>query len=423
MNSKTLTFTLLLFSVFAVNAQRSWTLQECIDTALENNRNIKQREIVREQNKIMYSQAKLNLLPSVEASARQNWSFGRSEMEDGTYQSTNATNTGFSISSGLVLFDGLRMKYNIDARMLELKNAESELEKIRQDMIMNVSTVFLQVLLNKELVNIAYEQLQLSEQNIMQKKLLVENGKLAPGELLELQAQQSREEMNLLNAQNNLTFSLLELAQILELGSYENMDVVVPDDLMGNELQLLDPETVYQHALTHRPEVQGAEYQLQNSLTNVKIARSTYFPNISFGASVGQNFYNWKSTPFSSGVGFSLSVPVFDKLTTANQVKQAKFSVESSRLALENTKLEMRKTIQQICANAVAAKARWIAAIKAEQASVEAFRYANQKYEIERATVYELYQAKNNLSRARSELTQAKYEYAFRLKILELYAK
>jgi outer membrane protein len=288
---------------------------------------------------------------------------------------------------------------------------------------MSVSTAFLQALLSRELVNIAHEQLRLTDHNIMQKEHLVENGKLASGELLELQAQQSREEMKFLEAENNLAYSLLELAQILELGDLGKIDVAVPDGLQGNELQLLDPETVYRQAITHRPEVLGAEYKLQSSHTNVKLARSAYFPEITFDAGVGQTVYNGVTTPFSSNLRFTLAVPIFDKLSTANNVKQAKLDVENSRLALESTKLEMRKTIQQVYANAIAAKARWTAAIKSEHASAEAFRYATQKYEHSRATVYELYQAKNNHTNAQSELTQAKYEYAFRLKIMELYAK
>jgi Outer membrane protein len=423
MKNKTLILILLMLPVFALNAQRTWTLQECIDTVLENNRNIKQRELIREQNKILYTQAKLDLLPNISATAEHNWSFGRSKNSNDNYQDKNGTSTGFSLSSGLILFDGLKMKYNIDARALELKNSEAELEKIRQDMIMNVSTVFLQVLLDKELLNNANELLELTNQNVAQKQLLVENGKLAQGELLELQAQQSREEMNILQAQHSLEYSLLELAQILELSNFENIDVVVPKDLPERELQLLDPETIYRQALTHRPEVQAAEYQLQGSQTNVNIARSSYYPSVSLNASMGQNFYDWQKAPFSSGMWIRLSMPIFDKMATANQVKQAKIGVESSRIALENSKLEMRKSIQQMCANASAAQARWTAAIKSEQASLEAFRYANQKYENSRATVYELYQAKNNLSRSQSELTQAKYEYAFRLKILELYSK
>ncbi|MDR0810697.1 MAG: TolC family protein [Paludibacter sp.] len=426
MKSKILIITILsLFATLTLQAQKQWTLQECIDTALANNRNIKQREIVRQQNEIKYCQAKLDLLPNISASASQGWRFGLSDMSDGSIQQgTNSASTSFGLSSGLTIFDGMRMKYNIDARSLELKTAEAELEKIRQDMIMSVATAFLQTLLNKELVSNAHEQLKLTDSNILQKTSLVENGKLAHGDLLELQAQQSREEMTLIEAQNTLTYSLLELAQILELTDFSRMEVVVPEDLTENELALLDAETIYAQAVQHRPEVQSAEYQLQNSETSVNIARSAYFPRIELSAGVSQNLFNYKKeNPLGSNVGFTLSVPIFDKLSTANQVKQAKLGVASSRLTLENTKLELRKTIQQIYANALSAKARWTAAIKAEKASSEAFRYANQKYDNDRASVYELYQAKSNLVRAQSELTQAKYEYIFRLKILELYAQ
>lgn len=414
-----LTITAFLIILFA-NAQTTWTLQQCIDTALMNNRNIKQNELTKTTKEIAYQQARNNLLPNLNASANQGWSFGRSQLADGTYQNINSSSSSFNLSAGITLFDGLRMKYNIDARMAELKASEANLEKIRQDIILSVSTSFLQVLLNKELLSISVNQLKLTEAKIAQQKSLIEAGILAEGEIYELLAQQSKEEVNKIQAQNSLQLSLLDLAQILELSDFKNLDVQVPNDLMTNELALLDADKVYENALQHRPEIKNAEYQLLNSEKNIQIARSYFFPTLSFGANVGAGYYNSVSAPLNTNLGFSLSIPLFNKMETHNQVRTAQINAKSYKLNVDNTKLELRKTVQQAYYNALAAKAKWDASLQSEQAGAEAYRFANQKFEGGKSTVYELFQAKNNLTQTQSEVVQSKYEYVFRLKILEL---
>lgn len=409
----------LLVALLA-HGQQKWTLQQCVDTALANNRNVKQKELTRQTNEIAYRQARLNLLPDLNASASQSWTFGRSQMANGTYQNVNSSSSSIGLSSGITLFDGLRMKYNIDAKAVGLKASEADLEKQQKDIALSVSSGFLQVLLNKELLQVAQEQLQLTDAKIKQQKSLVDAGKLAEGEIYELYAQQSKEELSRTQAENSLKLSLLDLAQIMELADFENLDVEVPADLTPTELQLLNPEQVYKSALENRPEVKSAEYNLKSSETNVKIARSYYFPSLSLGASVGTGYYNSVSIPLSTSVGFSLTVPIFNKMEVSNQVKTAQLNVESSKLNLDNAKIELRKSIQQAYLNAVAAQSKWNSAIKSEQSSSEAYRFANQKYEAGRSTVYELYQAKSNLSQAESAVIQAKYEYVFSLKVLEL---
>lgn len=420
-----------LLAAFIANAQQPWTLQQCVDTALANNRNIKQKALVRKTNEISYQQARFNLLPNLNASASHDFILGRSQDSNYDFHATNSTRSSVGLGSELTLFDGLRMKYNIDARMADLKASDAELEKIQKDIVMSVSSSFLQVLLNKELLQIADEQLKVTETKIEQKKQLVAAGKLAEGELFELYAQQSKEEVDRTQADNTLKLSLLDLAQILELTDFEKLDIVVPENLMTNELQLLNPESVYQSALINRPEVKSAEYKLDGSKTNVDIARSYLYPSLGFGAQVGTGYYNLKGIPnasfkqqineqFNAVLGFNLKIPIFNKFETKNSVKKAQIDVESNKLNVDNVKLELRKTVQQAYYNAVAAKGKWDAAQKSETASIEAYRFTNQKYEGGRATVYELYQAKNNLTQAQSQVVQSKYEYVFRLKILEL---
>lgn len=421
----------LLMPLFAM-AEKPWTLQQCVDTALANNRNVKQQSLMKKNKDIAYEQARQNLLPNLNASAGQNWNFGRSLSVDNTYKTSNSSQSSFGISSGLTLFDGMKMKYNIDASKADMMASEADLEKIKQDITMNVALGFMQILLNKELLQVANEQLGLTRTKIEQRKALVTSGKMAEGELLELFAQESKEEMSRMQAENTLNLSLLDLAQYLELEHFENLDVVAPEKFSENELQLLSANVVIESALTHRPEIKGAEYRLKNSEYNVLIAKGNYMPTLSLGANYGTGYYNLSNLPsnnsfgqqlkdnMSATIGLNLSIPIFNRYQVRNNVRSAELGVKSSKISVDNAKLELKKTIQQAYYNALGAKARWDASQKSEIASREAYRFANQKYEAGRATLYELYQAKNNLTQVLGEKAQAKYQYFFRVKMLEL---
>ncbi|MDR0873822.1 MAG: TolC family protein [Prevotellaceae bacterium] len=411
-----------------ISAQ-AYSLQQCIDLALENNRQVKQQSLSKQERDIAYRQARQNLLPNLNASAGQSFSFGRSKDASDTYQSSNSSSTSFGISSSLTLFDGLRMKYNIDTRRAEKYASEYDLEKVKTDITLAVNTAFLQVLMNKELLKIAENQLSLTGEMFTQRQKLIDNGKLAQGDILELQAQQSKEELSRIQAENALKLSLLDLAQIVEIDDYQNFDVRAEVPLDGN---LGGLEDIYEQALQTRPEIKSANYRLQSNEKNVSIARSAYFPTLTLGASLGTNYYNLQNLPtdpfgtqlsdnMNASVGLNLSIPIFNRFDTRNNVATAKLSVESSRLALENTKKELYKNIQQAHQNALSAKVRWEAADKSAKATQEAYRYAEQKYNAGRASQYELFQAKNNLAQALSEETQAQFEYAFRVRILELF--
>lgn len=407
------------------NAQQAMTLQQCVDTALANNRNVKQQALTKKTKEIAYQQARLNLLPDLNASANQQWNFGRSVDE---YYSTKSS-TGVGISSNLTIFDGLKMKYSIDARKAEMYASESDLEKIRQDITMSVAAGFLQILLNKELLQIANDQLTVTKMSINQRKALIENGKMAEGEIYELLAQESKEELNRTQAENTLKLSKLDLAQIMELEHFENLEIVTPENLSENELVLLSAEGVFESAITHRPEIKGAEYRLKSNENNVLINKADYYPSLYLGAQSGTGYYNATnadnlnkqfSDNFKTSIGLNLRVPIFNKFDVKNRVRTAQIGVESSKLQIENAKLELKKTIQQAYFNATAAKSRWEAAQKSEIASRESYRFTNKKFEAGRATLYELNQAKNNLTQVLSEQAQAKYEFIFRAKILEL---
>ena len=419
-------------TISSTTAQKQYTLLECIDIALENNRNIKQQEINRQQRELAYSQARAELLPSLNASAGQSFVFGRSIGIDNVYDNSNSSQTNFGIGADITIFDGLRMKHNIDARKAEMHASEADLEKIKDDIIMSVSTAFLQALLNKELLIISENQLESTSADYQRRLALVESGRLAEGELFEVEAQMAREELNRVQAENNLKLAILDLAQIMELESFNNFDIVAPSaETLINETGLIPSEAIYESALVNRPQIRSMQYRLESSQKEVLMARSQYFPTLSFGANMGTGYYNMSGRPndtfssqlrnnMSNSLGFNLRIPIFNKFQIKNNVSSARLAIANTQLELDKTKLELRKQIEQAYYNAVASASRWEAAKKSVEASNEAYRFTEEKHESGRANSYELFLAKNNQTQALGEEAQAKYEYAFRLKILEL---
>lgn len=429
---KILIIVALLLPLTNLLAQQKWTLEQCIDTAWHNNLKIRQQANTAQNRAIAYQQARLNLLPNLNGSVGQNFVFGRSLTAANTYESTNSKQTSVGLSSNITLFDGLKMKYNIDARKADLLASKADLEKIRQDIALSVASAFMQMLLNKELLQISNDQLALTKNKIEQRKALITNGKMAEGEMFELEAQAAKEELTRTQNENALKLSQLDLAQIMEIDNFEQIDISAPENLLDKKTEIVSAQTLYESSLSHRPEIKGAEYRLLSGQKDMLATKAELYPSLTFGASAGSGYYNLSNAmnePFgkqlknnlTTSLGFTLSIPLFNKFDVQNRVKIASNNVENSKLEISSARLELKKTIQQAYYNALAAKSRWDAAQKSETASEEAYRFANQKYEAGRASVYELYQAKSNLTQVLSEKAQAKYEYAFRIKILELY--
>lgn len=428
----TITTLFLVGSLFPAAAQRKYTLSECIDIAIQNNRNIKQQEINKKQREIAYGQARADLLPNLNASAGQNFSFGRSIGLDNVYQNTNSSQTSFGIGSNITLFDGLRMKHNIDARKADMHASEANLTKIQEDIVMSVSTAFLQALLNHELLQIARNQTEITEANLQRRIELVKNGKMAQGELYELEAQLAKETLNRVQAESNLKLALLDLAQIMELEQFEHFDITSPPaESLINEALLLPPDAIYESALMNRPEIRSMYYQIESSEKELLMAKSQYYPSLSFGANVGTGYYRMSGVEnnsfgsqfqnnMSTTLGFSLTIPIFNKFQVRNSVNNAQLAITYTRIEMDKTRIELRKRIEQAYYNAIGAESRWEAAQKSVAASREAYRFTEEKHEGGKANSYELFLAKNNLTQALGEEAQAKYEFAFRLKILEL---
>ena len=408
------------------------TLQQCIDSALLNNLDVQKQGNQYVSQRLQYAQSKAEISPSVSGSAGQNWIFGRSIGADNIYYAQNSSQTTFNLSANIVLFDGLQMKYNIDQARANMQASEANMLAIQSQIKINISSMYLQVLLCKELLIVAENQLEDTRLKIKQDSALVAQQRLPAGELYTLQAQVAREELEITQRQNNLQLALLDLAQAIELENVDGFDIVVPSDEELNAGLLPNNDEVYRIALQNRPEIKAMEYQIQANESALKGAKSAYSPTLSAGANVGTGYYDMQGAEnqpfgtqmrdnFSASVGLNLHVPIYDKNQTTTRVKQQKLALENARLDLEQQKNDLRKEIDQAYFNAKNASAEQISAEKAERAAAEALRYATQKYEAGRSTLYEYQEARNNYLQAQSTRLQAQYNYLFRLRILQYY--
>ena len=429
---KRLAFLLIILFCQLSTANCQLTLQQCIDSALLNSLTVQKQGNQYSSQRLQYTQSKADIAPNISGSAGQNWIFGRSIGADNIYHAQNSSQTTFNLSANIVLFDGLQMKYNIDEARANMQASEADLQVLELQIKMNISTMYLQVLLNKELLIVAENQLKDTQLKLQQDSALVALQRLPAGELYTLQAQAARDELEVTQRQNNLRLSLLDLAQAIEIEDVDHFDVVMPsEEELGIGL-LPNNEEVYQAALLNRPEIKSLEYKIQANESALKATKSAYSPTLSADANVGTGYYDMQGADnnsfgvqmkdnFSASVGLNLYVPIFDKMQTTTRVKQQRLALENARIDLEQQKKDLRKEIDQAYYNAQNAYVEQTAAAKAEESSAEALRYMTQKYQAGRCSLYEYQEAKNSYLQAQSAQLQAQYNYLFRCRILQYY--
>lgn len=424
---------LLLFS-----QQKQWTLEECISHALQNNIQIKQQEIMTEYQVSALEQSKLNILPTLNGSASHNYAFGRA-LDETTYEFTdNVTvqSNNFNAGSNVTLFHGLVNYNTIQKNKYQLLASEQGLKGFKDNISLNIALAYLQILLNQELVNATAAQVDLTRQQIERTRKMVDAGSLAKGNLLEVEAQAAREDLQLVNLQNQLTMSNLALAQMLELQSPEGFSVAVPVITLDDISVKGDPAGIFSIAEKTRPEVLSAEYQLKQAEYELAIAKGGRSPRLSLGANVGTAYSDNRINPITQqkysfsdqlndnlnyGIGFSLSIPVFNGWQVNTGIRNSRLGLENSQYALENAKKQLYKNIQQAFADATGALKKYNASQKAVASMEEAYRYSEQKFNMGMVTAVEYNQSKTQLLNAQSEMAQAKYEYVFKSKVLDFY--
>jgi len=429
---RTLTITLLGLMALPAWAQRAWTLQECVNHAVEHNLTIKQQENNVKQQEISLSTSKNSRLPNLSGSASENLSFGRALTYDNTYANHNTQSTSFGLSTSVPLITGGQIPNDIKMRKLNLQAALADYEKARESVTLNVISAFLEAIYQKDLVAVAEEQVKLSAMQVERMQLLFDNGKSSEAELAQIRSTQASDELSLTQQQNSYMLALLTLSQLLELETPEGFDVTYP--LVGDVSQdvLPSPDVVYGDAVGIKPEVKAEQIRLQSAEKSILLAKSAYYPSLYLSAGLGTSYYKtsgYNSASFGSQlgdnfnqyVGLSLSVPIFNRFSTRNNVRSAKVQLHSQQIQLEETKKNLYKEVQQAYFNALAAQRQCVSSDAALESAQTSFELMQRKYENGKATATEFQEAKTTLSRAQSNSVQAKYTYVFRQKILDFY--
>ncbi|WP_424493118.1 TolC family protein [Salinimicrobium sp. GXAS 041] len=452
-----------------LNAQdKEWTLRECIEYALEHNISIKQSELETQLADVEKLDAIGNFLPNINASASNSWNTGlTTNITTGVLQTQTTRNFSAGVIASMTLFDGLRnFKQYQRAKMSRLASQYS-LELMKDDIALFVANSYLEVLFNKETVKLLLAQHEVTMEQLERTEDLVEAGSLPEGDLLELKATAANEEQSIIVAQNAVRISLIALAQTLLIEDYENFDVVDRDyDVIGNEVLMNSVDQIIDRAEEERFEVKVAEQNLGIAEKDVEIARGAYYPTLGAffnyntresGAGrlrsggldpnepyrqigfvegteeivvapnnvteIGNPLPFFEQLQLNDGIsyGVQLNIPVLNGFSARNNVKRNEIAVEMAEYRLEQTKLDLEANVYQAYVDAEGALKAYEAALVAQEAQELAYDYATERYNVGLTNAFDFSQATFNLANARSEVIRAKFDYIFKLKVLELY--
>lgn len=432
---KLLIISILLVLSFIGKAQQPWTLQQCIDYAMEHNVGVLQSRLQQQNADYQLKMSQNAWLPSVNASASEGLGFGQSPSYTGVYVSDNSSSASVGISVSMPLFQGLNLYNTNKANQLNLQASIQDLEAAKRDLSLTIMAYYMEVVYCKELKGVAEKQLELSESQYRRTQELFEVGRVPESSVYESAAQVATDRASLTEAENNLLLRLLDLTQAMEIEDMEGFDVVDPEVFMSyDEQQLVSPQATVQHALNHQPEIQAAQLRLQQAHYDLKAAKSAWYPSLSFYGGYSNGYYHYftnnnANIPFSqqlktngrTQLGMSLNIPIFNSMQTKYRVKMTELGIENQRLNIENTSKKLKKEIQQAYYSAVAAKQKYVAADNSLKSSQLAYEYAQAGFEAGKTTLMELNESKNRLYQAESSLLQAKYEYLYRCKVMAFY--
>ncbi|GAB1445261.1 TolC family protein [Flammeovirgaceae bacterium] len=463
--------TVLTASAQSENLEREWTLQECVKVALDNNLNVRRGLYNVESFKVGLTQSKMAFLPSLNAGSSYGQNFGRAlNPVTNLYINRNSTAINIQANSSITLFNGLRLQNSFRQSQREYEASEKDLEKAKNDVTINVVTLYVNVIFNQELYGNANYQLNSSQQQLERIKKQVAAGGLPKGDELNQEAQVATNEANLINQENALNFSLLQLKQAMQLPGSTPMKVQVPDLQLEDLILEGSPEEAYELALKNMPEIKSALLKVESAELALKASKGGLYPRLSLNGSAASNYSSASDIPRTMVTGFapsstpvglvnvlgtpydvygfepvtsvisegynkrdqlndnlfkqvnlSLSIPIFNGWQSRANVQRAAINKEMADITARETKNGLRQTIETAYNDALAASKSYSSSLKQVNAREEAYRMSKQRFEFGAINYFEYQISENDLFRAKSDLARAKYNFIFRKKVLDFY--
>jgi len=434
-------FLCLVLPAWILSAQKQWTLEDCINYAHENNLQVQRQKLAVRSAESNLLTARSQTLPTANAFGNYTFNKGRAPNFD-TYEYVDQAfeDGNIGIESRLNLFAGLSTYYSIRQNRFNLMASLEDIEDLKNNITISIGGSYLQILLNTELLKIAEDQLAITRQQVEKNQSLVDVGNLSRGDLYEIQAQAARESANAVTARNDLKISYLNLAQFMDLkpAELERFSIIMPELTIEDASELRPVDSIFNDALKVMPMVKSAEYELLGFKKGLSAARGGRYPSLSArylyytlysDISVSPEDptapYRWQDQLQDKGyqqLSFSLDVPLFNRFNAQNRISLAKVSMLDAEVNLEQTKQTMFKSIQQAYADAHAALENYDANLETVRFMEEAFNHTQQKYNVGMISTVDYNLSKNNLTKAQSDLLQAKYQYIFYTKILDFWA-
>lgn len=427
-----------LLAAFPAQAQtKLWSLGDCIEYALEKNIDVQQRKVEVENKELSLSTSRFSRLPALSGNVGENYNIGRTQNREGVYEDHGAATTSVGANASITVFQGFRINNQIKADKLSLEAATQDLEQARQDISLQITAFYLQVLYSMESEKLSEKQVKINSELVERAKKLVAGGRSSLSELYDAQSALARSESSLVDAANSTQTAILDLAQEMNCPDYSSIAIELPDvdSMVDHEALLLSPvDSIYSDYIQRRPAVMAAQKRVEQAEANIKVAKSSFWPSINVGASYssgyysdqtafggGGSFWNQLGRNGSTAIGASLSIPIFNRMSTVNSVKTAKNNARTSRLSLEQAKLNAFKEVQQAYVNAKAAYSKYLAEMKSVDAAKKAFEFEQKKFDNGTSTSYQFNEVRQKLETVTSQMFQAKYSFLLRAKILDFY--
>jgi len=424
---------LLLVGFSSIAQNKLWTLEECVKHALENNITVKKGENTLLINEQDIKGAKGNFLPSVSANVSEGLSFGQTELFPGSFvnRTSNSTNMGVNVSQSI--FNGFRTINLYKQSQLNFETNQLELNRIRDDISLNVANSYLNVLFNKERLETARAQYEFSSKQLQQVKDLVDAGVQPRANIYDADATLSNDAQAVTVAENNYTLSLLSLSQLLQVPFNGFNVAIIEVDTPSASIMHKDIAPILNYALENRNEIKVAKKNIENAELSTEISKSGFLPSVSMSYGFGTNafysnlitseadFFNQLNDNKGHNFNLNISIPIFSRHQNKTAVAKSKIRVENSKLDLDQAKLNLESNIQRAFTDAQAALKTFSAAQKSLEAQELAFNNSEERYNLGSLNSFDLEQSRIRLINAQSSLINAKYDFVFKTKVLDFY--
>jgi len=437
--SKTLLLSTLLMMGGAVTSQaRQWSLQQCLDYALQNNIQLKQQAITRESSREDVAQSRSALFPSVSFSTSQNMNYRpfaqqTIALENGTMTTSSdavSYNGSYGVNARWTVWNGGRNRMNIEQNELTVQQNELAEQQQANSIQEQIAKLFVQILYENEAIKVNEATLAASRMQVERAKTMVEVGSLARVDQVQLESQVAQDEYSLVSAQNRLQNYILQLKQLLEIHDEEAFDITIPTVNDAQVLSLL-PSTasVYERALEVRPEVDAQKLKIESSKLSVKSARAGYMPTISVSSSLGTNNSSAQQNGFGSQIkknlsfsmGATLSMNIFDNLETRTNIRKAKLSQLNAELQLQDVEKTLYSSIENYHLDATSSQQQYLYAKKNVESMQQSYDLVSEQFRLGLKNIVELTTGKNNLLQAQQQLLETKYTALFNQAMLRFY--